>query len=243
MRHELLQLTHECVRSQTYDDIEWLVFDDSPEPCRALQDHAHERLRYWHQPTRITIGEKRNRLIEAATGEIIVHFDDDDYYAPDYIQTKVAALREQRADLLNLRGFFVYHGFSNRHAYWDLMFKQGLHFEMDGRSIRGLNLSPAEHGDWLAHNHFGYGFGWTYTRPVWSASPFPDLSWNEDGEFALAARRQFALEGVADTRGLCLHMIHPRNTSKCFPQYLLPEQLIGQFFGGPLVDRFRRQAA
>lgn len=41
-----------------------------------------------------TIGEKRNEGCRIAKGEIIVHFDDDDLYSPDYIQKCVDRLKD-----------------------------------------------------------------------------------------------------------------------------------------------------
>ena len=36
-----------------------------------------------------TIGEKRNLAIQNASGDVICHFDDDDLYAPTYVETMV----------------------------------------------------------------------------------------------------------------------------------------------------------
>lgn len=54
------------------------------------------------------IGEKRNRGCEAAKGEIIVHMDDDDYYAPDYISKAVKFLLENNADVTGLSSCYFY---------------------------------------------------------------------------------------------------------------------------------------
>jgi len=41
-----------------------------------------------------TIGAKRNRLNKLAKGDIIIPFDSDDIYLPQYIETAIAALRQ-----------------------------------------------------------------------------------------------------------------------------------------------------
>lgn len=39
-----------------------------------------------------TLGEVRNRLVAQASGDVIVHFDDDDDHAPDRVERQVCAL-------------------------------------------------------------------------------------------------------------------------------------------------------
>lgn len=40
----------------------------------------------------VDIGEKRNFLARVAHGKILIHFDDDDFYGPDYVKNRVAFL-------------------------------------------------------------------------------------------------------------------------------------------------------
>lgn len=59
----------------------------------------------------IKIGEKRNICCERAKGEIIIHCDDDDIYAPDWISKSVAALVESKSDLVGLSSaYFTSYG-------------------------------------------------------------------------------------------------------------------------------------
>ena len=51
------------------------------------------------------IGEKRNRLCKAAKGEIIIHFDSDDRYKPDWISRQVRLLLESEADMVGISQF------------------------------------------------------------------------------------------------------------------------------------------
>ena len=66
-------------RSQDYENIEWLILDDSPQRTESLNGIEDRNIFYQHVDGKISIGEKRNILIEKARGEIIVQFDDDDY--------------------------------------------------------------------------------------------------------------------------------------------------------------------
>jgi len=54
------------------------------------------------------IGHKRNKCVERATGQIILHMDDDDLYAPDWITRSVAALGSN--DLTGLSAAYFYNG-------------------------------------------------------------------------------------------------------------------------------------
>jgi hypothetical protein len=42
----------------------------------------------------LDVGEKRNWLVQHATGDYVAHFDDDDYYAPHYISRMVSQILE-----------------------------------------------------------------------------------------------------------------------------------------------------
>ena len=87
-RERLLQLQHQTVLRQTEQDFEWLILDDSPEPSSYFSELNDVRIRYTHcAGKRLRIGEKRNWLVERARSEFIAHFDDDDFYARDYVHT------------------------------------------------------------------------------------------------------------------------------------------------------------
>lgn len=45
-----------------------------------------------------------------------------------------------------------------------------------------------------------------------------------------SARTSSKVEFVIDERGICVHLIHDKNMSGCFPQYLIPRFLAAQLF-------------
>src|SRR5277367_5106837 len=65
---------------QSYDNRELIILDDGDDPIGDLvpQDAA---IRYERLPNRLAIGAKLNLACEMAKGDIIAHFDDDDWYA------------------------------------------------------------------------------------------------------------------------------------------------------------------
>lgn len=88
-RKKFEKLIEYNIKIQTYPNIkEVIIADDSDIPNQELKLDIPYNLAY-HKVKRMTIGEKRNYLKEAATGEIIAHMDSDDCYNPEYIQSCV----------------------------------------------------------------------------------------------------------------------------------------------------------
>lgn len=234
-RAPFLELCYQCFISQTYPNLEWLVLDDSPEPCDFFFQIVDENVHYIHSAKRISIGEKRNQLIAQANGEIIVHFDDDDFYAPHYVAHMVSEMEQQQADFINNRGFFLYDASFERLCYWLLEKKSGAHFRIKKEHVEAVVLDAKT----FEHNHLGYGFGYVYKKQLWQDHPFADMNWNEDSTFTMKALNSGAiLGGTEDTKGLCLHFLHRNSTSICFPQYLIPSALIGSWFSLDMIRKY-----
>jgi glycosyltransferase involved in cell wall biosynthesis len=230
-RDKFLRNLEGIVRAQTYPQIEWLIYDDSASPSHYFSALANRdrKVRYFHSQVGVTIGEKRNRMIELATGDIIVHFDDDDYYAKDYVELMVSRLRTG-CDMVKLSGWFLYSGVYRSLGYWDCLQTSGLHYIWSNSPQEPTSFGPAE-SDAFKDNYLGFGFSYVYDKQVWAAGGFPDMNWNEDGMFARRANSRFKLCHFGDSTGLCLHILHRNNTSRCFPQYVLPGLLLDRLFG------------
>jgi glycosyltransferase involved in cell wall biosynthesis len=93
-RQDLLPALWDCVRAQSVEDIEWLVFDGSPQRAPMFDGIDDPRVCYRHVADSMTIGAKRNALCDAAKGEIIAHFDDDDFYGPRYIESMISLMTD-----------------------------------------------------------------------------------------------------------------------------------------------------
>ena len=63
-------------------------------------------MRYYHATSRLTVGAKRNWLAENASGQILAHFDDDDYYAPNYLTDMISLMGD--SDLVKLSSFYLF---------------------------------------------------------------------------------------------------------------------------------------
>ena len=102
------------IQSQTYprDKMEWVVYDDGQEPIGDLLEAAKDVLptvKYIFSEEKMTLGEKRNKLNEVARGDILVAFDDDDFYFPDRVATAVTALNSNPSvDLAGSSEVYMY---------------------------------------------------------------------------------------------------------------------------------------
>ena len=86
---------------QNYPERELIVVDDGEDKIADLLA-SYPRVRYIALARRTSIGEKRNIACKQARGEIIAHWDDDDWYAPHRLQHQVAPLLDKTADITGL---------------------------------------------------------------------------------------------------------------------------------------------
>lgn len=93
-RREWLPQAIECFKLQTYEPKELLIVVDGQDVSDLIPIND-ETIRLVNSPEgRFTIGEKRNFGNKHANGEIIVHWDDDDWSAPQRLADQVARLVE-----------------------------------------------------------------------------------------------------------------------------------------------------
>jgi glycosyltransferase involved in cell wall biosynthesis len=224
-RPELLPALWDCVRTQSVEDIEWLVLDGSQQRASMFDAIDDPRVYYKHAPEPLTIGTKRNALCDAAKGEIIAHFDDDDFYGPRYIEDMVSFMTDVKVDFVKLFGFFLYHRAHDVFAYWDLERDFPKHYRLDPHSpLTLVNYRSGVSARW------GFGFSYVFHRRVWEKVGFPDQNHGEDQIFADTAVAHFKSAGKQDFAYSCLHVIHTTNISISFPQQILPRNLLPQLF-------------
>jgi hypothetical protein len=133
-------------------------------------------------------------------------------------------------DLVKLSGWFLYSGLYRTLGYWDCLQTRGLHYIWSNAPPSLVNFDERDQEN-LKNNYLGYGFSYVYKKIVWRDNHFLDMNWNEEGLFAVQANARFKLCHFPDSSGLCLHILHKTNTSRCFPQYRLPDFLIDRLFG------------
>lgn len=193
---------------QSYTNSELIVVDDGPDAISDLIP-ADPRVRYIRLAARATIGAKRNLACEQARGELIVHWDDDDWTASWRLENQVQGMINSGADLCGLDKPLFYDPRADR--AWQYVYPPG------GKS-------------WVA------GGTLCYTRPFWRENPFPNINVGEDTRFVwgASARRMLALEDP----GFFVAIIHPGNTSvkrTSDPRYQAKESAeVRKLLGGDL---------
>jgi len=83
-RREFFPRAVRCFLSQDYPNLELIILDDGTDPIKDLL-LDDPRIKYFYETSKKNHGEKMNICCERATGEILMVFDDDDWYAPDRV--------------------------------------------------------------------------------------------------------------------------------------------------------------
>jgi glycosyltransferase involved in cell wall biosynthesis len=177
----------EYFRRQDYPSLELVIVDDSPPDERApLPDD--DRIRVVRVPRGTSIGAKRNRACGLARGEIVVHWDDDDWYAPTRISAQVGPLLAGRADITALTTDVV----------------------LDVAPWEFWRCTPSLHRRLFVHDVHGGTLA--FRRSVWKAGArYPNTSLAEDAGFLRAAVRRGARLERMSGRGLFVYVRHGRN--------------------------------
>lgn len=105
-RRPFVRLALKYFLAQDYPNKELVVIDDGTDKvCDVMEGVAN--VRYVHLARRASIGSKRNLACRQARGEIIAHWDDDDWYAPERLRYQAAPIISGDADLTGLANTFV----------------------------------------------------------------------------------------------------------------------------------------
>jgi glycosyltransferase involved in cell wall biosynthesis len=174
---------------QDFADAELVIVDDGEPAVRDLVPD-HPRIRYLRVDGRRTIGAKRNLACAEARGELIAHWDDDDWYPASRLRRQVEALRAAGAAMCGTSQLYFYQpsaGQAWRYAY----------------AARGTPVLV--------------GTSLLYRRQLWERSRFADIQVGEDVRFVRAAAA--AVHDLADP-ALCVATIHAGNTSPRNPDAL-----------------------
>lgn len=154
-RPEFISQAVQQFLEQDYPNKELVIIDDSPVSIKVLIPDS-DLIHYTYQKEKSDLGTKRNLACEKAKGEIIVHLDDDDYYAPDWLSKQVSFLTEQGLEITGLSAP-VFYDKSNADV-WQYIY-------------------PEKEKPWV------YGATLCYTKKLWQSNPFPTVDCGEDNMF------------------------------------------------------------
>ncbi|HYW16008.1 MAG TPA: glycosyltransferase [Allosphingosinicella sp.] len=167
---------------QDHSERELIVLDDGDEDISDLVPD-HPAIRYLRLDGVRSVGAKRNLACEMARGDIIAHWDDDDWMAPGWLSSQVATLTGRNADICGLDKVY-FHDALNRRS-WRYVYE---------------GAPP-----WLC------GGTLCYTKAFWRRSPFPDIAVGEDNAFVWSRSEKTLAVNPED--GLYVASVHAHNTS------------------------------
>jgi hypothetical protein len=141
---------------QDYPNRELVIIDDGQDSVEDLVGHDPD-IRYERLPHVRTMGAKHNRACELARGEIVVHWDDDDWMAPWRLSYQVADLQRNRETMLC--------GLSTLYFY-------------DPESRRAWRyVYPAGSRAWVSGGTF------CYRKTFWESNRLPELNEGADTRY------------------------------------------------------------
>ena len=171
--------------AQDYPNRELIVVDDGSDPIEDLLP-ADPRVRLLRPTRRLTVGAKRNLACEEARGDLIAHWDDDDWMAPWRLRYQVHELVRTGADVCGLDRLYF-------------------HDSACGRAWQYVH--PAERG-----RHWVAGGTLCYRKPIWRGQPFADVNEGEDTRFVWNLRDARLL--ALDDPTFYVATVHDGNTSR-----------------------------
>ena len=182
-RFPFLKLTWKWINQQSYPKelMEWVILTDTEEEADLLRHQSKEldenidvRIKIASTGQQVCIGRKRNICNEMADGEILINFDDDDYYFPDRVSHAVEILKRKNNGGYELAGaqeLPIY--FSTDKSLW--ISKPGPNLACAGSfAYKKTLLSKTWYSD-KARRGEEISFTDNYTIPIASLDPFSTM--------------------------------------------------------------------
>jgi hypothetical protein len=201
---------------QDYENRELIIVDDGIDAIADLVPANDPRVRLIDLQrsggARRSIGAKRNLACAAARGQIIIHWDDDDWSSPRRITVQVSHLLDSRA------GTVVEVSGLSSINYYDPA--AGLAWQYLYRGRR----------PWVGGNTLAY------RRSLWQAQPFADINVGEDVRFLWNGRSKHI---VACSEGdFVVGLIHNSRNGNVSPKR--PRQSANSCWIPQSLDKIRR---
>lgn len=178
--------------SQDYNNSELIIIDDGKQPIQHLIPNYHNVHYYYYINPLGSIGAKRNLACEKANGDIIIHWDDDDWFAKNWISNQVYFLITSGADIAGIEHVNFFSAITD--TLW-----------------LGTNLNrnnPANLNQWVN------GATLVYWKSFWTNHKFLDVSEGEDDNFILNTGARVFAHDYIDGFVALLHSTN--TTSKYF---------------------------
>ncbi len=182
-RAEFIENAIDQFLNQSYPNKELIIIDDSEVAIEHLIPD-HPLIKYVYLHNKLDIGSKRNMACKMSNGQYIIHLDDDDYYAPQWVEKQIAFLRANELEVTGLNRPLFYEKYTSK--LWKYNY-------------------PDNHKPWV------YGATLCYTKELWKSNPFPKLHCGEDNAFVWAdSIKKIQVNTIKDGY---IGQIHDKNTS------------------------------
>jgi glycosyltransferase involved in cell wall biosynthesis len=176
---------------QDYPNRELIIVDDGKDAIGDLVEGL-PNVRYFHV-ARTSIGAKRNLACRHAAGEIIAHWDDDDWYSPDRLRYQAMPIIAGKADLTGLENAFVLE--LPRGEFWTT--EPALHQRLFVGNVHGGTL--------------------VYRTELWSQGMrYPEVNLAEDAGLLVRATRQGKRLMRLSNPGVFVYVRHGHNAWRQF---------------------------
>lgn len=183
-------------KRQDYSNRELIILDDGTDTIEDLV-LGDPKIRYYRIKGKHTVGYKRNLACQKAMGQVILHWDDDDWASNWRLSYQVGSLISSQSEICGL----------DRLLFYDIDSAQAWEYVYKGK------------GNWVC------GGTLCYTKDFWCCNPFPDLDIGEDNHFVLNNPSARVLRLV--NNHFYLGLIHGGNTSRknTFGNYWSPASM------------------
>jgi len=169
---------------QDYEPRELIIIDDGSDAVEDLVPQD-QRIVYVRKPRGQSLGSKRNEACRLAHGPVIVHWDDDDWYASWRLSYQVSRLLAAEADICGLERVWFYD--ADQRRAWQYRY-------------------PGGRSRWLAGGSF------CYRKKLWERQRFSDVTVGEDTRFVREAT--FAKIVTLDRDDFYVARVHAANTCR-----------------------------
>jgi len=149
--------------TQTHQDRELVIIDDSDQPSFPIPPKFSD-VQYYRISPGFSVGAKRNIACSRARGEVICHWDDDDYSAPERIEDQLTRLIDNN---LQITGY---------------------------HSMRFHDIATGKWWQYTGDRYYALGTSLLYTKAFWDEHRFPDLMIGEDSAVTTRAGRIVAVD-------------------------------------------------
>lgn len=180
-RKDLIGMAIDAYLAQTFRDKELVILDSGDDGTEEIVPRR-EDIRYCRPARKLNVGGMRNAAVNLAQGKIILHWDSDDWSAPERMERQVKRLYDSQKQLTGFHDVLYYDA-------------------RDGKTYHYMHYLPP----------FAAGTSMCYFKAWWEKHKFNEVVVGEDSDFSSAAKGQLQLDSCL-TDGMLVARTHGKNS-------------------------------